>query len=326
MKIILIFILLLGLNAFNINAQNNITEIEYFFDVDPGTGNAESVTVASSNSIDDSFAIPINQLSSGIHILHSRVKNDLDQWSLYARQTFYIANFSNALNNNINEAEYFFNADPGVGNGLPLTIAQNTSLDQAFSIPIDVLPTGIHILHIRVKNNFNQWGLYARQVFYKSVTLSNKEIVAAEFFIDVDPGVGNATSIALTQNESINEILNIPIPSDLGDGDHMLHIRVLDTNGTWSLYGRPEFFSTLSTDDIVLQHFKMYPNPVSDVLYFSTQNQIIEQVKLVDMNGRVILDIPKSIELLDVSNLTAGTYLAQIKTSNGNISKKIIKE
>ncbi|MCF8274914.1 MAG: T9SS type A sorting domain-containing protein [Flavobacteriaceae bacterium] len=208
----------------------------------------------------------------------------------------------------------------------PLTITSGLNLNQTFAIPLNSINTGIHILHIRIKNNLNQWSLYGRQVFYKSTQISNNEIVAAEFFIDTDPGVGNATAISITQGAFIDETLNISIPNDLSAGDHILHIRMQSSNGNWSLYGRPEFTTTLSDNDVVLKDFKMYPNPVEDVLHFSLKNNTIEQLKLVDVQGRVILEVSNNMEQLDVSKIPTGLYLFQIKTVNGSISKKIIKK
>jgi hypothetical protein len=204
--------------------QNTMTEIEYFFDTDPGIGNATNIDVTNAATLNETLTIPISSLTSGIHVLHMRSKNDVNTWSLYARQTFYIANFSSALNNTIAEAEYFIDTDPGVGNAEPLTITSGLNLNQTFAIPLNFINTGIHILHIRIKNNLNQWSLYGRQVFYKSTQISNNEIVAAEFFIDTDPGVGNATAISITQGAFIDETLNISIPNDLSAGDHILHI------------------------------------------------------------------------------------------------------
>ncbi|PIY12408.1 MAG: hypothetical protein COZ17_03625 [Flavobacteriaceae bacterium CG_4_10_14_3_um_filter_33_47] len=306
--------------------QNTVTEIEYFFDTDPGVGNAINVDITDAANINETLLLPINSLSSGIHILHMRTKNDVNKWSLYARQTFYIANFSSTLNNSIIEAEYFFDTDPGVGNAQPLTITNGTTLNTTFAIPLNSINTGIHILHIRVKNNFNQWSLYGRQVFYKSPQITNNTIVAAEFFIDTDPGVGNAAAISITQGAFIDETLNISIPNDLSAGDHILHIRVQSSNGNWSLYGRPEFTSTLTNDDVVFKDFKMYPNPVEDVLHFSIQNNTIQQIKLVDINGRIVLETSNNIKEINLSNIPTGFYLLQIETTNGSISKKIIKK
>jgi hypothetical protein len=306
--------------------QNTITEIEYFFDTDPGVGNATNIDITDAVNLNETLSLPINSLSSGIHILHMRTKNDANTWSLYARQTFYVANFSSTLNNSITEAEYFFDTDPGVGNAQPLTITNGTTLNTTFAIPLNSINTGIHILHIRVKNNFNQWSLYGRQVFYKSPQITNNTIVAAEFFIDTDPGVGNATNIAITQGANIDETLNIPIPNNLSAGDHILHIRIQSSNGNWSLYGRPEFTTTLSNEDVVFKNFNMYPNPVEDVLYFSIQNNTIERLTLVDINGRVVMEASNKIKSLNVSNISTGFYLLQIKTPLGSISKKIIKK
>lgn len=306
--------------------NNTITQAEYFFDTDPGVGSAQPLTISENGSLNNTFVIPINTISSGIHILHVRVKNNLNKWSFYSRQTFYIANFSSTLNNTITEDECFFDTDPGVGNAQPLIITENGLLNNTFVIPLNSVSTGIHILHVRTKNNLNQWGLYGRQVFYKSAQITNNTIVAAEYFIDTDPGVGNATALTVTQGATVDETLNIAIPNDLSAGDHVLHIRVQSINGNWSLYGRPEFTTTLSNEDVVFENFKMYPNPVEDVLNFSIKNSIVEHVKLLDINGRTILETSENLSTLNVSNLPTGFYLLQIKTDKGSISKKIIKK
>ena len=306
--------------------NNTITEAEYFFDTDPGIGNAEPLSISNGTSLNNTIAIPLNSVSYGIHILHIRTKNNANQWSLYARQTFYIANFSSLLNNTITEAEYFFDTDPGVGNAQPLIVTENSLLNNTFVVPLNSVSNGVHVLHIRVKNNLNQWGLYGRQVFYKSVAITNNTIVAAEYFIDTDPGVGNATALTLTQGATVDETLNIAIPNDLPAGDHVLHIRVQSSNGNWSLYGRPEFSSSLSNEDIVFENFKMHPNPVENMLHFSIKNSVIEQIKLIDMHGRIVKEARGHLDNLDLSKFTSGIYLLQIKTDKGSISKKIIKK
>ena len=305
-------------------AQNTVTNIEYFFDIDPGIGNATNIDVTDASTLNETISLPISSLSTGIHILHVRTKNNLNKWSLYGRNVFYKTPQINT--STIVQAEYFFDIDPGIGNALPLTISSGTNVDDNFSIPLNALSNGIHILHIRVKNNVNTWSLYGRQVFYKSPQINNNTIVAAEFFIDTDPGVGNATAINFTQGAIVDETLNIPIPNNLSAGDHIMHIRVQSSNGKWSLYGRPQFTSTLTNDDVVLESFKMYPNPVEDVLHFSIQNNTIEHIKLIDINGKIVLEASNDIEQLNVSKLPSGLYLLQIKTSLGSISKKIIKK
>jgi hypothetical protein len=309
---------------FSATLNNTITEAEYFIDTDPGVGNATTLNITSTSNLDTSFAIPLNSVPTGIHILHIRIKNNLNQWSLYTRQVFYKS--PQILGNEVVAAEYFIDTDPGIGNAEVLSISQGVLLNEFLSIPLTSVSEGIHILHIRVKNNMNQWSLYARQVFYKSPQILGNEIVAAEYFIDTDPGIGNATSVALTQGTLVDEILNIAIPNDLSVGDHVLHIRVLSSNGNWSLYGRPEFTSTLSNNDMVFENFKMYPNPVEDILHFSMGNNQMESLTLIDINGKKIIELTENSNQLNLSKIPSGLYLLQIKTENGSISKKIIKK
>lgn len=230
--------------------------------------------------------------------------------------------------NTITEIEYFFDTDPGINNATNINVNDANVLNETLSIPVSNLSSGFHVLHVRTKNELNKWSLYSRQVFYKlpQIAISNNTIVAAEFFIDTDPGVGNATAISFTQGATVDATLNIPIPSNLSAGDHILHIRIQSSNGNWSLYGRPEFTSTLSNEDVVFKNFKMYPNPVEDVLHFSIQNNSIEHVKLIDINGKIVLEASNDIEQLNISKLPSGFYLLQIKTPLGSISKKLIKK
>jgi hypothetical protein len=69
--------------ALTAKAQNTTTEIEYFFDTDPGVGNAVNVNVTDAANLNEIVTIPINSLSSGVHVLHMRVKNNLNKWSFY---------------------------------------------------------------------------------------------------------------------------------------------------------------------------------------------------------------------------------------------------
>ncbi len=309
---------------FSAALNNTIIAAEYFFDTDPGTGNATVLNISSGSNLDTRFAIPLTSVATGIHILHLRVKNNLNQWGLYARQAFYKS--PQILGNNIVAAEYFLDADPGVGNGEVLPISQGVQLNEFLSIPLTAVSEGVHILHIRVKNNSNQWGMYARQVFYKSPKVLGNELIAAEYFIDEDPGVGAATPIAITQGQSVDEVLNITIPQNLKEGDHVLHLRVKRNDGKWSLYGRPEFETSLSVGNLNFENLKLYPNPVTDILNLSLPNETLEHIKIIDSTGKMVFEQSNNLQQLNVSNLATGMYLLQIKTSNGAISKKIIKK
>ena len=168
-----------------------ITEAEYFVDSDPGVGSATALTITSGNTIDETFTIPSTGISNGLHVLHIRVKEN-GVWSLFYRQHFYVlANGSAApAAKPIAAAEYFVDNDPGIGSGTPLTTS-GTSIDETFTIPSTGIADGLHVLHIRVKDDDDNWSLFYRQHFYVlpngSAAPPSKPIVAAEYFIGEDP-------------------------------------------------------------------------------------------------------------------------------------------
>ena len=69
-------------------AQQNINSFEYYFDADPGVGNATTVTITANANINDSFTLPIGNLTEGFHTLYIRAKDDANVWGLYDRRVF----------------------------------------------------------------------------------------------------------------------------------------------------------------------------------------------------------------------------------------------
>ena len=67
-------------------------------------------------------------------------------------------------------------------------------------------------------------------------------LTAAEYYIDIDPGLGNATNIPIGNATSATDIqVNID-PATLTSGVHTFGIRSKDANGTWSLDNKWIFF------------------------------------------------------------------------------------
>ncbi|MCB9188684.1 MAG: hypothetical protein H6599_05310 [Flavobacteriales bacterium] len=122
--------------------------------------------------------------------------------SLYLTIFFAIVSFLGRAQN-ITQAEYFINTDPGVGNGTPITITTpNDTVLQPFTVPTSSLAFGPHTLWIRTMDANGSWSIYDDIIFYVSDTTSlvttQPEIVGAEYFFDTDPGVGNGTNINIT--------------------------------------------------------------------------------------------------------------------------------
>jgi hypothetical protein len=224
------------------NAQQ-IRKAEYFYDADPGVGNGVAITLTQFDSVHITTSMPTAGLTSGMHTLSIRTKNTNGLWSLYDTRNFYIESNNSSTATQIVKAEYFFDSDPGVGNGTPIALTQADSLEFTTSMPTAGLTSGMHTLSIRTKNTNGLWSLYDTRSFYinpsNSSTLS--KIVKAEYFFDTDPGFGNGISINTgTLSDSIFNTLNIS-SAGLTIGSHALFIRTQNQSGLWSLYAGKEF-------------------------------------------------------------------------------------
>ena len=84
-------------------------------------------------------------------------------------------------------------------------------------------------------------------------------------------------------------------------------------------------FTSLSTNEIEFtQNLKFYPNPTSNSVYLELRNEVVKQIFIFDLNGKLIENKNIVSNQFDLSNLQTGTYI--IQTDNYNIkSFKIIK-
>jgi hypothetical protein len=83
--------------------------------------------------------------------------------------------------------------------------------------------------------------------------------------------------------------------------------------------------------EVELNMLTLHPNPVQDKLHIETLTQTLTlTIEIYDVYGRVQnLRISESQNLrnsIDVSNLNSGVYFIQIKTEEGNITKRFVKE
>ena len=66
----------------------------------------------------------------------------------------------------INRAEYFFDTDPGVGNGIALPFAPAAAINETYNLNIGSLSTGFHTFNARVRDNAKVWSLFTTRTFY----------------------------------------------------------------------------------------------------------------------------------------------------------------
>jgi len=87
---------------------------------------------------------------------------------------------------NITEAEYFLDTDPGKGLAIPISISPGSDLTVNFSVDLSGIPSGIHHLFVRVKDSNGTWSQSLIRTFYQ-VSVPTSNIAQLEYFIDTDP-------------------------------------------------------------------------------------------------------------------------------------------
>ena len=122
---------------------------------------------------------------------------------------------------NIVKAEYYIDTDPGFGNATAISVTPAANItNNTFIVPSGSLSKGIHTLFIRSRDASGKWSVTNSHVFYLFGLPVN--IVKAEYYIDTDPGIGNATSITITPSTNIvNNTFNISV-NLINQGVHTL--------------------------------------------------------------------------------------------------------
>ncbi len=200
-KIVHKLLLTLGLvfGAWGLSSAQSIDSAEYFYDIDPGVGNATPFTIVSGDTTLDSVYTNTTGLATGFHNLYMRVKDSNNVWSLYEGGKFYIYDtIAQAIPASypIAAAEYFFDTDPGIDSGIAIT--SFTAADTVLlmdTLPSAPLTAGTHYLYVRVKDSMNIWSLCERQSF----VICNF-IPAADFTADTVCLYDSTTFTDLTTN------------------------------------------------------------------------------------------------------------------------------
>ena len=241
--------------------EQKVVQAEYFWDTDPGLGNGTAM-LAVDGALDEAVE---NLLRNGVsfptalgpHSFYVRVKDVDNQWTV-AFQTVVVRgeNTVGTRPMHIVQAEYFWNNDPGQGNGIAMLAVDGTLnevVENLFRNGIAMpAPQGMHQFNVRVKDASNNWSTpFTTLVYRDSITVGTRpmQLVQAEYFWNNDPGQGNGISMLATDG-NLNEIVEALFRSNLAlptpQGNHVFNVRVKDVDSQWS-----DVFRTLVVRDSV---------------------------------------------------------------------------
>lgn len=137
-------------------SPGTLTRLEYFTDTDPGFGNGTAITLPpSATAAITNIPVDISSLANGVHTVNFRFRNSSGAWSQTTTARMALVSVSVDLPahpaaDSIYTLEYFFDADPGIGQGIQLNVPAAVQLDNyIFQADISGLNDGIHRLFIR---------------------------------------------------------------------------------------------------------------------------------------------------------------------------------
>lgn len=144
--------------------------VEYFYDEDPGIGNATQVQASAGKNV---FYLTVDAtLEPGAHLFGVRCRDKEGNWTPTVVNPLYVmpsAEFS--------EVEYFVDNDPGEGNGNGVTVDGDGR--SAFTVPTAAMDYGEHILVMRGQTSDGQWTELFRRAF--NVTSDQSGVAGVEW-------------------------------------------------------------------------------------------------------------------------------------------------
>lgn len=272
-RISILLFLLIPL-VFTTYAQDaNVVAMEYYLDTDPGVGLGTPITFAAGSSVLTSFSVPAASLTPGFHRIVVRARDEHNFWSTQHQRSFFVQDMAVLEPESpITAMEYFFDTDPGVGNGTAIPFSTGAVVDVDAAISTAALAPGFHKIYIRARDEDGNWSMTSRAVFYLH---ASQNIVAVEYFLNTDPGVGNATPLTITAAPGIEHTTTLPT-SGLPEGTHTVGVRASREDDFWSETFVAEFSICTSpvpgfTTDVVCvgntTSFTDHSTNVSDATY-----------------------------------------------------------
>lgn len=335
----------------NIHAPNlraPITRLEYFTDTDPGPGNGHSILVPADTDVTaNNFIADISGLAPGVHNFYVRAQDIAGSWSLLnnMKLSLVVVNISipaAAAVQDIHRLEYYFDTDPGIGNGTPVPLTPTQDLSN-FNIIADIsgMSIGTHTLYIRSAGT--QWSLTNTQTFRVGSSLPVKLLTfnarreddqvllqwqtAQE--TDHDHFVIERSSNALSfdsighkpgRNSSRNEDYEYMDEHPLA-GISYYRLKQVSKNGSTTY--SPVVAVRMDQGAILFTA----NNPVTDLLTIRTTAQKLE-LQLSDMTGREIRRLTVSgpaDHRIDIHALPSGEYLLTGQMQEQKQQLKLIK-
>ncbi|WP_052172384.1 T9SS type A sorting domain-containing protein [Psychroserpens jangbogonensis] len=179
-------------------------------------------------------------------------------------------------------------------------------------------------------NNNDGWGAYPSIPFTINYFVEKNECTSVD--TQTLPNIDNSDGSFVNSSKYLNGINNNEVwYYEVVGGGH-------DWPGAWGnmdinageeawLFFQNHIDNTLSISSFedLKNTIRIFPNPTSNVITIETNNPLeLKEIILYNTLG-VNLNLKSTDGLIDLTSLNTGVYLLSVKTSNGTITKKVVK-
>lgn len=290
-----------------------VTAAEYFWDNDPGAGSGTPIGVNGGfGQAVEAILLETSVLPAvGPHTLGIRVRDVHNNWGpLFTTVVVVDPALGSAPEIRVTHAEFFWDTDPGTGNGTAMAAFDGNFNDAIEAIMLETMAlpaVGVHVLHIRARDASNAWGVPFRvvvDVMPGVVSFPEIKVTAAEYFVNADPGEGHGTPMLAVDGDfgsALEGLQGGAIPAPVESGVNVLWLRARDANGAWG----PPFGIVANIDTTITdihtevpvfvddRALVLLPNPTDAahgfiVRFSAVRNEV--RVVLTDAGGRIVAD------------------------------------
>lgn len=207
----------------------------------------------------------------------------------------------------------------------PINAGNGTASSTSFFSPVDRADRWLITPQITLgaESNYISWNSMSYDPSFPDsykVMISTTGNTVADF-TDTLVVVSNETPYWSSHTELLDEYVNqniyIAFVNTTFDG-FKLHLD--------SVYVREQDPLALTKEKL---NVGVYPNPVEDVFHISTGTAVIQEAKLFNSFGQMVMAVQggeKARDLdIDISELNPGVYIVAIHTSEGTIRRRIVK-
>lgn len=159
------------------------------------------------------------------------------------------------------------------------------------------------------------------------VYAGQRYLTSVKFEYGITPDLGSLSPVVLNYAYG-NNVQPIEFTLAGLDTNQIYYYKISAMDGSKKMYSELYSFrisELLSVQNNPFANIKIYPNPVTNFLYFDSQDKI-KDVKIFDSNGRLIKMLPLLNNRIDVTFLNSGIYYLEAETNKKLERFKIIKK